>query len=511
MIKILIADDESFTREGIKEMVNWEKLNISEIREAYDGVNALEILEDYEPNILLTDVKMPRLDGINLAFKTRELYPNCIILFMSGYSDKEYLKSAIKLKAINYVEKPIEIDELEESLNTAVIEFSKNNVIQNSIEKNFINDISTIKDPKTIDSIINSYFPKGFNEKISTSFYVTVLVRTIESIQDNSTNCINEIKSIIHLYNFDGFVSLEKDHEITIQLFFSKNITSINNSKIFSSFFVSLDEYLKTFTKYYIYVGSIVHDIKDMYISYSDAVQLRDRSFFKDYNSIIFNDNCTKNFTFDTNIYEDFDLSLKNEDKQNLIKIINNLTYSILLSSNAEVSYIKDIYYKMLLKIINYSKNKNLDISKYINDNNVFDIVMSFNNIYEIKHYLLDKIDELFIALNEKNQCNEPALKIIKYIHNNYSNYDLSLDDISKNTFLTPAYICVIFKDYTGKTVNKYISEHRIKKAKELIKNPDIKMSDIAQEVGFRDGNYFAKIFKKETGCSPTEYRRKYL
>ena len=70
----------------------------------------IEILKDFEPNILLTDVRMPRLNGIDLAFKTRELYPNCMILFMSGYSDKEYLKSAIKLKAINYVEKPIEIE-----------------------------------------------------------------------------------------------------------------------------------------------------------------------------------------------------------------------------------------------------------------------------------------------------------------------------------------------------------------------------------------------------------------
>ena len=90
MVKLLIADDESFTRQGILETIPWKALNISEVREAYDGQNALEIIKDFEPDILLTDVRMPRLNGIELSFKVRELYPNCSIIFMSGFSDKEY-------------------------------------------------------------------------------------------------------------------------------------------------------------------------------------------------------------------------------------------------------------------------------------------------------------------------------------------------------------------------------------------------------------------------------------
>ena len=112
MVKILIVDDESYTREGILDTISWEDLSITEVKEAFDGINALEILENYEPDIILTDVRMPRLNGIELSFKARELYPSCSIIFMSGYSDKEYLKSAIHLKAISYVEKPIYLYEL---------------------------------------------------------------------------------------------------------------------------------------------------------------------------------------------------------------------------------------------------------------------------------------------------------------------------------------------------------------------------------------------------------------
>ena len=82
---------------------------------------------------------------------------------------------------------------------------------------------------------------------------------------------------------------------------------------------------------------------------------------------------------------------------------------------------------------------------------------------------------------------------------------------VKEEGIITPAYICVIFKDYTGKTVNKYITEYRIIQAKELLKDSNIKMNDIALKVGYKDGNYFAKIFKKETGYTPSEYRRKFL
>ena len=162
MIKVLIADDERFTRQGILDMVDWDKLNVSEVKEAYDGINALEILKDFEPNILLTDVRMPRLNGIDLAFKARELYPNCMILFMSGYSDKEYLKSAIKLKAINYVEKPIEIEELEENLNNAILEFVKNTTIHNSIEHTIANEISSIDKKHNDPENLQNYSKQAF-------------------------------------------------------------------------------------------------------------------------------------------------------------------------------------------------------------------------------------------------------------------------------------------------------------------------------------------------------------
>lgn len=512
MIKVLIADDERFTRQGILDMVDWDKLNVSEVKEAYDGINALEILKDFEPNILLTDVRMPRLNGIDLAFKARELYHNCMILFMSGYSDKEYLKSAIKLKAINYVEKPIEIEELEENLNNAILEFVKNTTIHNSIEHTIANEISSIDNSEAVNSIISSYFSKDFNDKLVDGQYVSVLIK-IYKIIPNKHLFIDKIREIIHDCGLEGFVSMQNEKDIVLQIFFSKNIKSIHNSNVFQSFFATLDEYIKNYSHFYIFVGSIVANMQDMHKSYASASSLDTLSFFKDYNSVIYFEEVPHKTcaTIDPNAYSAFKRNLNNEDKQAVLSDINNITSEFMLNCGTDINEIKNVYNKLLLHIFNFCHSRNINLNNSVNENTSFNTILQFNNIFEIKHYMLEIIKDVFLCLKEKNIYNEPALNIIKYINEHYNSYDLSLEDISKNTFLTPAYICVIFKDFTGKTVNKYITEYRIMQAKELLKDSNIKMNDIALKVGYRDGNYFAKIFKKETGYSPSEYRRKFL
>ena len=100
-MRILIADDEELTRKGIISSVDWETLGISDIDHADDGIHALECAKRAQPNNLLTDVRMPRMDGIELAKRLREQDPDCPVIFMSGYSDKEYLKAAINLKAVS--------------------------------------------------------------------------------------------------------------------------------------------------------------------------------------------------------------------------------------------------------------------------------------------------------------------------------------------------------------------------------------------------------------------------
>jgi len=120
MIRLLIVDDEDETREGLRDFIPWRDLGVDTVYVASDGREALSLAVDIKPDIVITDIRMYGMDGITFALELRNLMPTCKIIFISGYSDKENLKSAIQLKAVSFIEKPINIDEIKQAVCDAV-------------------------------------------------------------------------------------------------------------------------------------------------------------------------------------------------------------------------------------------------------------------------------------------------------------------------------------------------------------------------------------------------------
>ena len=119
-MKVLLVEDEVLTREGLLMSIPWEALGIGEVFTAENGEGGLELALAKEPDIVMTDVRMPRMDGITMAFEIRKKNKKCRFIFVSGFCDKEYLKSAIQLSAVNYIEKPIEVEEVITALKRAL-------------------------------------------------------------------------------------------------------------------------------------------------------------------------------------------------------------------------------------------------------------------------------------------------------------------------------------------------------------------------------------------------------
>ena len=127
-MKLLIVDDEELTRVGVISSINWQSIGIDEVLQADDGMNGLEMARMHKPDIILCDVRMPRLDGIQMLEQLEIILPDVVPVFMSGYSDKEYLKAAIKLKAVNYIEKPLNPVEIRDAIVKPVIFAWRKNV-----------------------------------------------------------------------------------------------------------------------------------------------------------------------------------------------------------------------------------------------------------------------------------------------------------------------------------------------------------------------------------------------
>lgn len=507
MINLLIVDDEIFTREGLVEILPLEDLNITNIREAFDGLDALEQIKTFKPDILLTDVRMPRMNGIDLAFEVRKLYPDTSIIFMSGYSDKEYLKSAIKLKAISYVEKPIEPEELESAVRNAILENSKCKTITSNIEDNITIEMTNSEDISRLDNILASCASEKLKNLLFNSSFLTVLISAEDTII--GTNIISSLKAACKVCDLNFFISKKNDSLIIVQLLFSKKSTFSNIKLTLSSLLASFDECLKEHFNYFISIGKLVYSISETYDSFSHASKLMKHKFFYDYNSIINTcDENLKSYTVNIDIFSKLDDALNKKEIQTLKIFIKQLTSNFKHCSGTSVPYVKDTYYRIVQHIMNHVTIRNASAGKDLEFRNILESILECKNLCDLENIILNFLDDIFSILNDDSKKNSPVASILEYIHKNYSNPNLCLEEISKNTYLTPTYICVIFKDQMSKTVNKYITEYRIEKAKIFLKDSGTKMSDISEKVGYNDPNYFSKIFRKETSYTPSEYRR---
>ena len=165
------------------------------------------------------------------------------------------------------------------------------------------------------------------------------------------------------MHGFDSLIAFENEKLLITHLFFPKDKKHLNNEDTFKALFSSISDFLNNLTKHFICVGKTVSSINEIYESYNTACKLIDSSFFYDYNSIIFPKiGNTNPYIVDEKIYTTFDEYLLKEDKQNLIIMLKRLTNDIILFPYTSVSYIKDIYYKLFLRIINFSVNINLEL-----------------------------------------------------------------------------------------------------------------------------------------------------
>ncbi|WP_438445454.1 response regulator transcription factor [Gorillibacterium sp. sgz5001074] len=162
MIRLMIVDDEKKTREGLEKHLPWRRLGIDEVRLAKSGTEALELARSHPPDILLCDVRMPRMDGIELATVIRHQLPSCKLIFLSGFADKEYLKSAIQLRALRYIEKPVDMEEVCSAITEAVTllhreESSRHEVVDGELHKPADKEITNLKVIQIIRYINDQY------------------------------------------------------------------------------------------------------------------------------------------------------------------------------------------------------------------------------------------------------------------------------------------------------------------------------------------------------------------
>lgn len=520
-MKLLIVDDEKITRDGLMNSIDWKSLGIEAVAQADDGLHGYETALAFKPDILLSDVRMPRMNGIEMAEKLQALNPSLSIIFMSGYSDKEYLKAAIKLKAVSYVEKPIDLEEISETVREAEAMVKAGKKAASS------NALSLARSRAALASKL-AYAPRGdissfFEEEIDFDFP-----------RDDSTPFFTFLIQFHHnTYSQDALTSMMEP--VTAQVLHDLHLKEIHSTRQgllyfyhvwgFSDYTANQKEHLGKLLKqalsalplrFHIIIGKNVSGPLQIYNSYNSAVIELQNSFFQPYNTYrIYRHLETYDTFFDIstlNIDNRLSEALLRKDKKQTDLLLEELFQSMMSSASILPNQVKELYYKLFTLVNDTLEMLNpAETAEKEPGDNLWGSISACESIYELQASLSEKIEKFFARLKNRSENSSTVYLIKEFISNNYQNETLSIKDISEHVFLSSSYICTLFKNETGQTLNQYLTEFRISRAKNLLTDPRYKITDISARVGYSDGNYFGKTFKKLVGMSPSEYREQEL
>ena len=516
-MKLLIVDDEELTRTGVISSINWNSLGIDEILQADDGVHGLETARLQKPEIILCDVRMPRMDGITMLERLENELPDTVSIFMSGYSDKDYLKAAIKLKAVSYIEKPINPKEIREAILEARDLYLQKQRSHRGETLHSLETAARLALQLTVPYVSNSGLIENLAGELSlqlnsSTFFTTFIVK-LHSALDLTPSSQNEIylrlEDFLNPFHLNC-IYVEKRTHYLVYLVFGASRPSVLTLRDIGSQLCSL---YAAYGKYVITAGETFQGVAKAYHSYSSAVILSQNSFFYPANSLLF-PSVSEGVPASPKQLPDspeilFLEALKSRNQTKIEQLLEQLLDFCTCNHSLLPNQIKDLYFKLFLTL--EEVRKQFLISGAPSEESIADAMDDCFNFLELHEALTARVHSFFRDQETIFQENPTILLIKEYIGRNYMDTALSVKDISDHIHLSASYVCTFFKNETGQTLNQYLTEYRMERAKQLLVDLRYKITEISSKVGYSDGNYFGKSFKKYSGLSPSEYREKML
>jgi len=510
MYKLLIVDDEPHIRSGLQHIIEWEIYGIELINIAEDGLKAFSIIQKDHPDIVLVDITMPNMNGLDLIEQCNQLPHPPKFIILTGYNDFKYVQKAIKLGATDYLLKPVDQDELANTISSCIKsldDFYERNTLfneslpalRNDLLLRLINNQIDIQEFQKKSSIIdislkNKPMRVGIfllqEDKEQSIHSILDIIKTSEQILSQATPCY------VITDNGQNILVIFKNTEDYSESYLTEHMTTCANmlsQKLGLSFFSTL--------------GQEVFSIYDLHVSYEDSISKMEKKIILGENAIeIFQAN-SENIQMN---YVDFLACLDSNDA-NKIKNYLYSFYQQLITREKEKSILKyhliDLTsYILHQKYMNAYFGAEAEHQKKI----AFSIISQMDSISKLIEHLTSfflTIQKDSLSVPELTQHSKLVQNVLKYVHENYADSNLSLKTIAASMQVNPAYLGREFTLATGNYFNDYINNLRIKKAIQLLTTTNIKATKIAESVGFTNSSYFFTIFKKITGQSPNDYR----
>ena len=528
MLKVFIVEDECLVREGIRDNVAWADNGFEFVGEAADGEMALPLIRKTRPDILITDIKMPFMDGLELSKIVSKELPETKIIILSGYGDFEYARQAISLSVDQYLLKPITKAALTDALNQI-----KEKLEKEREQKNY--DLQYVREQQNYEQ----YEMRKFFEEITAgTLKVGEIYNSAEKLGISiDAGCYNlvlftlqpqasagEYSAAIAEFQDSLFESfIDKDE----YLLFRCNIMtfavivkgSMDNIELMTTQCVEgIKKRCESLNNlnWYVAKGSPVERLSAMPKCYENAMsRLSMRHIYPE--SRIFGEDVDTVVSISDDMSSFDDLDVETVDPMIIRKFLQT-------GLESEVEQFVDNYLRNLGSavgslmfrqyILLSSRFSAAIVAKSFGENQeaflkTLPEVAADISIEEAKEYLLSVLHRVIEVRDaeSQNRFNSMLKNAMNYIDEHFGDEDISLNTVAKSVNVSANYFSAVFSQEVGETFIEYLTNKRMEKAKQLLRQTSMRSGEIAFEVGYRDPRYFSFLFRKTVGCTPRDYR----
>lgn len=499
MYTVLIVDDEPIVREGLEFIIDWNDFGFTIIDNAENGRIGLEKIRSLKPDLVITDIRMPGIDGIEMLKQARAEKNDTHFIILSGYSDFTYAREAMSLDVVSYLLKPIEEAELIEEVLKIKEKLNE--------KESFMASLTNYREYE-VSSKIKKYLLNSNHDNLIElkSFLTSDTFLLIGCMYNPET---------INRYELDNVLPIPNDlrhhkfgHENILYLLISSDL-----SPDFDDYIQNLTNFIKLNNKNLVLIQSQeVYSVEGLKKAYNQIQQLKEKSFLYPKEYILSPKLLKSNNEIDISKHlKKVKVELSKTIEENKRSLISELVFSFLdiyQKSNWTAEKIKADLTGVYLNCVQvYEKYEEVPLSEN-EKNEVISNLLKSDSLIELLKYLEKKLILLTDSFNQSLDTEDIVSRIKRYTKENFDK-ELSMTELATYFNYSHSYLGKKFRLDTGKSYYTYLNEIRIEEAKKLLRDSSLYIYEISEKVGFSNTDYFHKKFKENVGESPKQYRDK--
>ncbi|MCD8189443.1 MAG: response regulator [Clostridiales bacterium] len=525
---ILFVDDEEEVFRVILRKLDWENLGFSVANYAKNGQEALELAEEMQPDVVMTDIKMPYMDGLELGRRMKELCPQVKIVIFSGFDRFEYAREAIKLEVEEYILKPIDADELRGVFLRLRDKLDRERAEKRDIDKlhqDYMESLPVLQENFFI-SLIEGCIPPEAADRLLSSYqidlpgpyYAVCLVHATAASPD------------LEMEPFLLAVSVKKlAEEQLVERWRGKVFTYLGNTVLIAQLtelteVTSLTDSLDRFCRLArhlcgaavtIGIGQVCDNLREFAAAYAgaaDAVSCR----------VLYGNNRAINIAevapaeeadgdWDPKFLQQVFRQIKTGSREDLEQAVRRCVGQVSGQRTSLQKY-RLFLMELLTEIFRFGSNNRLNMDKIWGESrDIYSEALQLESPEELEQWMLALCTKMQELMEQRRQSTTRSFvdKAEDHVREHYADQSLSVETVCRSLGVSTAYFSTVFKKETGKAFINYLTNYRMEQAVRLLLEGDEKTYVIAGKVGYSDPNYFSYVFKKRFGVSPTRYRAK--